>query len=359
MLLPYLMALVVTEYVWYMHDMGWGTRKLWRRLGCHVTEQAFWSLAPKMGLLLLLLWLIHHTWFERFMEIASLKYPALGIKGHHQGATSFRRHLEGLISARKSRKPSGAGLSGDASGEKATLRKRIVSWMYDHVESAIEVCHVTETPAAPVESKQSVATPQAARGWTHPADTSRTNLASALGLLSRWRLSNPRRPTPRQLCVACGRIAHFLWSPHPSACLSGVGGQGADLIVKVQHAMAQRGDVGHVGRSGGAGAVARGCVPVWYERHLPVLRHLLHLQPQGRGTSRKAKLGQEITRLWHGPDMTLFPLVQTHLPTRRSPSMQMQRQWLIKFLWYLNVSIVARCVAIARPFALPPTTRPH
>ena len=35
--------------------------------------------------------------------------------------------------------------------------------------------------------QQSVATPQTARGWARP----RTNLADALGLLSRWRLLNP------------------------------------------------------------------------------------------------------------------------------------------------------------------------
>lgn len=90
MLLPYLMALVVVEYVWYMHEMHFGTRQLWRRLGSHVTEQAFWSLAPKTSLLLLLLWLIHPTWFERFLEIAHLKYPALGLKQTH----SFRKRLQ-------------------------------------------------------------------------------------------------------------------------------------------------------------------------------------------------------------------------------------------------------------------------
>jgi hypothetical protein len=133
MLLPYLMALVVVEYVWYMHEMHFGTRRLWRRLGCHVTEQAFWSLAPKTSLLLLLLWLIHPTWFERFLEIASLKYPALQLKTTH----SFRKHLQGLISARKSRfpiKPQSAAAG--ATGEKPPLRKRLVSWMYDHVEHA-------------------------------------------------------------------------------------------------------------------------------------------------------------------------------------------------------------------------------
>jgi hypothetical protein len=47
----------------------------------------------------------------------------------------------------------------------------------------------------PGGEQQSIATPQAARECqlTHPADTSRSNLADPLGLLSRWRLSGLRR----------------------------------------------------------------------------------------------------------------------------------------------------------------------
>jgi hypothetical protein len=43
-----------------------------------------------------------------------------------------------------------------------------------------------------VFKRWSVANPQAAgHGLVHPAGTSRTNLADALGLISRWRLSKP------------------------------------------------------------------------------------------------------------------------------------------------------------------------
>jgi hypothetical protein len=48
------------------------------------------------------------------------------------------------------------------------------------------------SPAAPVESSRA-SPPHRLRedGLIHPADTSRTNLAAALRLLSRWRLSKP------------------------------------------------------------------------------------------------------------------------------------------------------------------------
>jgi hypothetical protein len=44
-----------------------------------------------------------------------------------------------------------------------------------------------------------------------PADTSRTNLADALGLLSSWRLSNPRSRRVASL-FRCGRRRQLGWS---------------------------------------------------------------------------------------------------------------------------------------------------
>jgi hypothetical protein len=56
--------------------------------------------------------------------------------------------------------------------------------------------------------QQSVATPQAAKedGLVHPADTSRSNLAAALGRFSRWRLSKPYTGTPYSLTRGASRL---------------------------------------------------------------------------------------------------------------------------------------------------------
>jgi hypothetical protein len=56
---------------------------------------------------------------------------------------------------------------------------------------------ITINPRVSVSSGGEIAerghTPQAARGFAHPTNISRSNLAAALRLLSRWRLSKPSK----------------------------------------------------------------------------------------------------------------------------------------------------------------------
>jgi hypothetical protein len=59
-------------------------------------------------------------------------------------------------------------------------------------------------------------------GLTHPADTSRSNLVAALGLLSRWRLFKPQQPTRLEISIHENPDSTHPGTPDPCTLFSAI-----------------------------------------------------------------------------------------------------------------------------------------